>query len=329
MPKVSVIVPVYQTEKYIRKCLQSLVDQTLCDIEIIVINDGSTDGSQSIIDEYSLHYATLVRSFYKENGGLSAARNFGINHATGDFIGFVDSDDEVSPTMFEDLYKLALKHDAEISFCNLQKVDENGKIIQQLPQAPHLDEKIVLAEELSAFSDLSYFACNKIFKNVLFEKLRFKSKAHFEDIELIPKLVLKCKVLAHSTKYHYQYLERNDSITKTHSLKGLDILSAVESVTDFYQTTAFNESKIALKNFQILEGVYTFLAYTAFVKDKFLYQEMNRCLLNFRRKHLISTAEILRYKRFGKNYLLSLPLKKQLYYLLCFSGLYTTVRKLL
>ena len=217
MIKVSIIVPVYQVEKYLRKCLDSLVKQTLPEIEIIIINDGSPDQSQVIIDEFQQNYPLKIKSFIKENGGLSDARNFGLDRATGEFIGFVDSDDEVSKTMFEEMYSLAIKHQAEMVICNLQKVDEHGDVTQKLTQIPNMPEKINLRENFSVFSDLSYFACNKIFKRELFENKRFKKGIHFEDIQLIPQLLLKCKTIAQTQNYHYQYLERSDSITKTHT----------------------------------------------------------------------------------------------------------------
>ena len=108
MYKVSVIIPVYNTEQYLNKCLDSLVNQTLKDIEIILINDGSTDNSQNIIDEYSAKYPDKIKSFIKENGGQATARNLGITKATGEYIGFVDSDDWIELNMYEELYNKAL-----------------------------------------------------------------------------------------------------------------------------------------------------------------------------------------------------------------------------
>ncbi len=106
MKKVSVIVPVYNVENYITKCLESLVSQTLQDMEIIIVNDGSSDNSQQIIDNFVKKYPEKIKAFIKDNGGLSDARNFGIDRAIGEFIGFVDSDDYVTPTMFEQMYLL-------------------------------------------------------------------------------------------------------------------------------------------------------------------------------------------------------------------------------
>lgn len=318
--KVSVIVPVYNVEKYLRKCLGSLVSQTLQDIEIIVVNDGSGDHSQEIIDEFSEKYPEKIRSFTKENGGLSDARNYGLDRATGDFIGFVDSDDYVTATMFGEMYDLAKKYNAEMVVCNLQKVDEQGNVTQKLTQIPNMPEIIDLRNNFTVFSDLSYFACNKIFRKELFEEVRFKKGIHFEDIQLIPQLLLKCTTIAQTQNYHYQYLERTDSITKTHTGKGLDILNAVEDVEKAFHNSKYSDQVDALKGFQILEGIYTFLAYLAFVKDKELFYKMSRKLKDFRKERKISTAEIILYRRFNKNYLLSLPLKKQIYYLLYFFG---------
>ncbi|SNV44251.1 Hyaluronan synthase [Chryseobacterium taklimakanense] len=318
--KVSVIVPVYNVEKYLRKCLGSLVSQTLQDIEIIVVNDGSGDHSQEIIDEFSEKYPEKIRNFTKENGGLSDARNYGLDRATGEFIGFVDSDDYVTATMFGEMYDLAKKYNAEMVVCNLQKVDEQGNVTQKLTQIPNMPEIIDLRNNFTVFSDLSYFACNKIFRKELFEEVRFKKGIHFEDIQLIPQLLLKCTTIAQTQNYHYQYLERTDSITKTHTGKGLDILNAVEDVEKAFHSSKYSYQKDALKGFQILEGIYTFLAYLAFVKDKELFYKMSRKLKDFRKERKISTAEIILYRRFNKNYLLSLPLKKQIYYLLYFFG---------
>jgi glycosyltransferase involved in cell wall biosynthesis len=327
--KISVIVPVYNVENYLEKCLNSLVNQTLEEIEILVINDGSTDGSQKIIDDFQRKFPQKIKAFSKENGGLSDARNFGIDRATGEFLAFVDSDDSVSEVMMEEMYHLAIKNKAELVICNLQKVDENGNVTQKLTQIPNLSEKIDLEKNFSVFSDISYFACNKIFKRELFEGKRFQKGMHFEDIELIPQILLQCKTLAKTDAYHYQYLERSNSISKSHTERGLDILKAVEHVEIAFENSAYSNKKKELKGFQILEGVYTFLAYLAYVKDEEVYDKMSSELQRFIKKRDISFKEKISYKRFGENYLLSLPVKKQIYYLLCFLRLGSLVRKIL
>ncbi|MBW3522031.1 glycosyltransferase [Chryseobacterium sp. NKUCC03_KSP] len=327
--KVSVIVPVYNVERYLAKCLDSLVNQSLQNIEIVIVNDGSSDGSASIIKQYSEKYPDKVKAFTKENGGLSDARNFGIDKATGDHFGFVDSDDHVSGTMFEEMLGLALKHDAEMVICNIQKVDEEGNVTQKLTQIPNMTEKIDLETNFSVFSDLSYFACNKLFRKELFAYKRFKKGVHFEDIQLIPQLLLECKTLAQTQNFHYQYLERSDSISKTHNEKGLDILKAVEDVEEFFKTSKYSLKTKELKGFQVLEGIYTFLAYLAFVKNETQFYEMSRELDIFIKKRGIKMKDILCYSRFDKNYLLSLPVKKIIFYLLFFTGQKKLIKKLI
>jgi glycosyltransferase involved in cell wall biosynthesis len=326
--KISVIVPVYNVENYLEKCLNSLVNQTLEEIEILVINDGSTDDSQKIIDEFQKKFPQKIKAFSKENGGLSDARNFGIERASGNFLAFVDSDDYISENMLQEMYDLAIKNEAELVICNLQKVDEHGNVTQKLTQIPNLSGKIDFEKNFSVFSDLSYFACNKIFKRELFDGKRFQKGMHFEDIELIPQLLLRCKTLAKTDAFHYQYLERTNSISKSHTERGLDILKAVKNVEKSFENSRYSSKKNELKGFQILEGIYTFLAYLAFVKEDEVYQKMSSELKRFIKERNISTFEILKYQRFGKNYLLSLPLKKQVYYLLYFFGFEKLIRKI-
>ncbi|MNK18784.1 putative glycosyltransferase EpsJ [compost metagenome] len=327
--KVSIIVPVYNVELYLEKCLLSLVNQTLKEIEILVVNDGSKDNSQQIIEDFQQKYPEKIFGFIKENGGLSDARNFGIDRAKGQYFGFVDSDDYVSESMFEEMYNLAEIHNAEMAICNLQKVDENGNVTQKLTQLPNFSEKIILEDNLSVFSDISYFACNKLFRKDLFNEKRFKKGVHFEDIELIPQLLLQCNILVFTSNYHYQYLERQDSISKSHTMKGLDILNAVETVELAFNKSRFSNQKTALTNFQILEGVYTFLAYLAFVKKDEDFYKMSQVLDDFVRIKGLKIKDILQFNRFGKNYLLSLPLKKKLYYLLYFFGFKGIIRRLM
>ncbi|ALR32408.1 glycosyl transferase family 2 [Chryseobacterium sp. IHB B 17019] len=326
--KVSIIVPVYNVENYLAKCLDSLINQTHQNIEILVVNDGSKDNSEQIIQNYAQKYPEKIKPFVKENGGLSDARNFGIDRVTGDYIGFVDSDDYVTPTMFEEMVNLAEKHYSKMVVCNIQKVDQNGNVTQKLTQIPNMPEKIDLNKNFSVFSDLSYFACNKLFKKELFNGKRFKKGAHFEDIQLIPQLLLECKTIAQTQNFHYQYLERTDSITKTHTEKGLDILKAVEEVEMAFEQSRYSGKRKELKNFQIFEGVYSFLAYLAFVKDEKLFYEMSSKLGLFMKKRNIKIKDILKYSRFDKNYLLSLPLKKKIFYLLFFAGQKRLIRKL-
>lgn len=327
--RVSIIVPVYNVENYLAKCLDSLVNQTHQNIEILAVNDGSKDRSWEIIKKYAEKYPDKIKALIKENGGLSDARNFGLDRATGDYIGFVDSDDYVTDTMFEEMLQLAEKHQSGIVICNIQKVNENGEVTQKLTQVPNMPEKIKLEDHFSVFSDISYFACNKLFRKELFNQKRFKKGAHFEDIQLIPQLLLECETIAQTQTFHYQYLERTDSITKTHTEKGLDILKAVQDVENVFEQSQYAYKRKELKNFQIFEGVYSFLAYLAFVKDEKTFYSMADKLSVFIRERQIKIQDILNYNRFGTNYLLSLPVKKKIFYLLFFAGQKKLIRKLI
>lgn len=320
--KVSVIVPVYNTASYLEKCLNSLVNQTLTEIEIIVVNDGSQDNSQEIIEQFAKKF-TQIKGLIKPNGGLSDARNFGLNHAIGDYIGFVDSDDYVDAEMFEKMYAKALEHGAEIVLCDLEKVNEKGEAFRDLPQSPQLPEKIILSEDFTIFGEMACFACNKLFKRELFDNLRFRKGIHFEDIELIPQLVLKSKVLAKINQPYYKYFERQDSITKTHTKKGYDMFIAVENVKKAFDGSHYSNYIEDFSRFIIFQGYYSYLAYVAYVKDKELKKEMLEEAELQRKKYGISKAMIFNYKRFARNYLFSLPLKKQVYYIL--SLIYTKI----
>lgn len=116
-PKVSIIIPVYNIKKYLRECLDSVCNQTLKEIQVIAVDDGSTDGSADICREFEKKYPTIFSYYYKENGGAASARNLGIEHAVGEYIGFVDSDDWVEPDMYEKMYCVAENNNVDIVFC--------------------------------------------------------------------------------------------------------------------------------------------------------------------------------------------------------------------
>ena len=130
MIKVSVIVPVYNVEKYLEKCLDSLVNQTLKEIEIIIVNDGSPDNSHKIIDKYTKKYKN-IKAYLKENGGLSDARNYGLKKASGEYIAFLDSDDFVKEDMYQKMYEKAKSGNFDMIVCDLNYKSENSSVIQR------------------------------------------------------------------------------------------------------------------------------------------------------------------------------------------------------
>ena len=168
MAKISVIIPVYNVEKYLSKCLDSVVNQTLKDIEIIVVNDGSPDNSQKIIDDYTKKYKN-IKSFVKKNGGLSDARNFGIKKASGKYIAFLDSDDYVTEDMYEKMYKKAISHNFDIVVCDLNYVYDD-RIVKAYSNIKDDTTNIK-----NVMINIYPAAWNKIFKRELFDKgIEFK-----------------------------------------------------------------------------------------------------------------------------------------------------------
>lgn len=215
MPKISVIVPVYNVENTIGKCLDSIVNQTLKDIEIIVVNDGSKDKSQDIIDEYAKKYSN-IKSYIKENGGLSDARNYGLEKASGDYICFVDSDDYIDTSLFEKLEKYILLQIDMIKY-KMIKVDENYKEIEKI-DGPTFDE--LMGED--AFNTLYSTdimlqpAWLYLYKKSFIDENNFKypvGKYH-EDFATTVLLMVKAKSIVSTDIYGYYYYQSNESITR-------------------------------------------------------------------------------------------------------------------
>lgn len=207
---VSVIVPVYNVEKYLDECLSSLVNQTLSDIEIIVVNDGTKDNSQSIIDHYVKQYPNKVISLIKENGGLGDARNYGIPYAKGEYIGFVDSDDIVHLEMYEKMFNKAKLEDSDLILCDLEYFYETSseKMVKEgLVQIENIDiNKTVFLSPL--------FAWNKLYRRSLFIEsgLKYPIGLWYEDIPVtVPFFTLAKKIsYVHETLIYYR--QRSTSI---------------------------------------------------------------------------------------------------------------------
>ena len=193
MKKVSIIIPVWGVEKYISKCLDSLVNQTLEDIEIIVVNDGSPDNSQKIIDEYVKKYPDKVKSYIKENGGQGSARNYGIEVSTGEYIGFVDSDDFVELDMFEKMYNKAKQDKSDIVVCGSYNVSEDYSNKEKDVFVANYDTDL----ENVIFGKMAVW--NKIYRiNIIIDnKITFKEKVWYED------LAFTLKAIINSTKFSF------------------------------------------------------------------------------------------------------------------------------
>lgn len=244
-PKVSVIVPVYNVESYITRCLETLVSQTLEDIEILVVNDGSPDGSQAIVDTFVERYPDKVISLIKPNGGLSSARNFGLDHARGDYIGFVDGDDFVQPDMYERLYQRAVSTDADMVVCSYKVVDLNTgeEIYFRAGGKRHYGKS--LAEMPSVLLAVPPYAWNKLFAKHLFDEsgVRFPEGKLFEDIPVTYSLMALANKIEKIPVPLYNYLRfRVGAITHSYSPRNLEMLDTLSELVAFYQRAGLFET---------------------------------------------------------------------------------------
>ncbi len=233
--KVSVIVPVYNTEMYLHKCLDSLVNQTLKEIEIIVVNDGTKDNSQAIIDEFSKKYPDKVFSYIKPNGGLSSARNYGVAKAHGEFLGFVDSDDYVNLDMYELMYDKATKTSSDIVVCGMKSIYENEDYMNFVQTDNKFGYSLSESPDLMLYS--RSYACNKIYSRKMWNehKCEFPNQ-WFEDSALIYNVLYYAKKIEVVKKPLYNYLRTNEnSIVNTINPKIFDIFKSCDSLLNFYR----------------------------------------------------------------------------------------------
>jgi glycosyltransferase involved in cell wall biosynthesis len=227
MPAVSIIVPVYNTERYIEKCLESLVNQTLKDIQIVIVNDGSTDGSSQIIDKFLQRHHEKIVYIEKKNGGLSEARNVGMQYATSDYIGFVDSDDYVELTMYEKMYNKAKEDCADLVECDFYW-EYSKRIKQDIGKFYDLNDMLVKVRVM---------AWNKIIKNDLLKKdnLQYPAGLRYEDIEFSYKLIPRLKKIGFVKEPLYHYMQRDNSISHVQNDKTRDIFQVLDGVINYYK----------------------------------------------------------------------------------------------
>lgn len=211
-PKISIIIPVYNAEEHIQKCIESIVSQNFLDFECLVINDGSTDNSIKIAKEIVQDDNRFI-FFEKNNGGQSSARNLGLDHIQGGYISFIDSDDYISPDFLSLMYNQIIKDDADICVCNVACVDFNGnevsKIINNVPSYYEKDDYYLSHKTITSFM------CDKLFKSNVFSNLRFNTNLRtHEDIYIAFEILYKKKI-TQVDKALYKYLQRPGSVSKS------------------------------------------------------------------------------------------------------------------
>lgn len=266
MTKVSIIVPVYNVEKYIEKCLASLINQTLQEIEIIIVNDGSTDGSKKIIEKYLEN--KKIKYLEKENGGLADARNYAIPYAKGEYIGFVDSDDYVEKTMFEKMYNKAKQEDADMVECDF---------IWEYPKKNKIDTGKIYKGKKQAIVEARVVAWNKIIKRQILQstKIKFPKGLRYEDVEFFYKLIPNLNKISFIKEPLVHYVQRDTSIANTQNEKTAQIFEILENVINYYiEKNIFNEYKEELEYTYIRLLLCSSLKRITQIKDKNLKKDL-------------------------------------------------------
>ena len=234
--KFSVIVPVYNVADYLPKCVESLVNQGFDDWELILVDDGSTDGRcPALCDGYAARYPELIRVLHRENGGLGAARNTGLAHAAGDYVLFVDSDDWLAPDTLKNLSQEVDRTGADMYTFSFRYVEEDGT--ERIAHAPApISEPTSLDKMPSLLLDPP-MACTRLCRRSLFTRgsIAFPGRVWYEDLCTTPKLLLQAASVVRLEGDYYRYLQRQGSIMRSANLKrNLEILDACEAVRTYY-----------------------------------------------------------------------------------------------
>lgn len=260
MPKISVIVPVYKAEKYIRRCVDSILAQTFTDFELLLIDDGSPDNSGAICDEYAAK-DSRVKVFHKENGGVSCARQMGLDNSLGEYVIHADPDDWVEPDMLQELYSEAKQRGADMVICDFY-INYDNRQIYKSQKPEKLSHDAILKDLL--MQRLHGSCWNKLVKRELFDKYDVKFP---EEFNLCEDFYLNCCLLSNKIKisylqkafYHYIRLENENSYT-LNSKHIEDRLKAINSV------------EIMLKsNTEFYQAIYSFKLYVCFLMLKANY----------------------------------------------------------
>lgn len=216
---VSVIVPVYNVEEYLSRCVDSILTQTYRNLEVILVDDGAKDSSGSICDAYARE-DSRVRVIHKENGGLSSARNAGIDIAKGDYLEFVDSDDWIEPDAVENLLQMALEHQVELVTGGRWdvKARTGEKKLGLCPQKQEIISGEELASRIFRWDNCDSSACDKLFHRRLFREIRFPLGVVCEDVPVMYRIALDAGRVAMLNKPIYNYFHRSGSISMTRSI---------------------------------------------------------------------------------------------------------------
>ncbi len=309
MAKISVIVPAYNVEKYLNKCLESLVNQSYNDIEIIVINDGSTDNSQEIIVEYAQKYPEKIKYFEKQNGGLSDARNFGLKKASGDYICFVDSDDYLDKNLFKDLQEY-INLDNDMIKYKMIKVDEKYREIEKI-EGPIFEPKsgeeafnILYGTDIMLQPAWLYLYKRKFLEENNFD---FPIGMYHEDFARTVLIMLKAKKIVSTNIYGYYYFQSSDSITR-----GNDKNKKLKRAMDMLKHYDYMEEKI--KDYEISketkENVKIYYTNNIILKIEELDEKSQKEYINeIKKRKMLKNIKARNMKQLLKKIILNINIK--------------------
>lgn len=263
--KLSVIVPCYNTAKYVPKCLDSIIENKIDDMEIIVVNDGSTDNTLDILKEYKKKYSKLIKVIDQVNSGLSMARNAGLKVASGEYISFIDSDDYIEKNMYKELLKKA-NDNFDIVICSVNMVYPT--YIKEIDSG--LNEDITDKEKIKSVMNKWFTVVwNKIYKRELLKDLYFKKGVWFEDVEFLYRLLPRIKSIGVINGYYYNYIQRPNSITYTYNNKLYHFIENFDGILEYYkQNNLYDEYKDELEYGYVRYLYGTFIKRLAKTKNK-------------------------------------------------------------
>ncbi|MCB5279485.1 MAG: glycosyltransferase [Candidatus Cloacimonetes bacterium] len=246
-PKISIIVPVFNVEIFLNTCIESILCQEIHDFELILVDDGSTDNSGAICDDFA-NIDKRIRVIHTENKGQSSARNLGISLAIGEYIGFVDSDDYISSVMYSSLYEKIIANNADISVCNFLVGDKDNsyKPFTENVNDMTLDTEAAL-KEIYTNRILSFSPCNKLYRRSLFDTISFNASIIYEDMDISYRLISKSERIVYiKTELYYYRYNNNSTLKKAFSLKRLDLYTVRKWMYQYYKERLPEESNNVL-----------------------------------------------------------------------------------
>ena len=255
--KISLIIPVYNCEKYLEKCLESVMKQDLAGIEVIIINDGSEDNSLEIVEGYKSRFKN-ISIINQENKGQGAARNLGIKIAKGEYIGFIDADDYIEPNMISSMYYTAKDNNCDVVNCGTNIVSKDGNIVKEISivESGQLNSEEAILSMIKGENMFSVW--NKLFKRELFisNNIFFKEGCYYEDIYVIVKAFSSAKKIYNIEKSLYYYVQNSKSTTKQKKVRYYNDLLMEVARTKEYINDKYPKNKLINISFENIQTLF-------------------------------------------------------------------------